>query len=286
MAESTNSSLLEPPAAEIDSPPVPVLLTQEQLEAHAASLAAAHTVSGAAGRVRQLLPRLHDSAERLDKAYQFLTGVARTDPQPVASEDWLRDNYHLVQDQVREVRQDLPRKFYLELPKLADGPYRGYPRVYLIARELIAHTAGRFDVDTLVDFTAAYQRVAALSIGETWAIPIMLRLGLVEELQRLVDGVVAARHSREQARKWEATPAARGDSRDDDLERLLRAEVEATGRLSAAFVVELLQWLRDQPSSAAPAWHALQNVLEAQGDSPEELLRLEHQREATDQLAI
>ena len=82
------------------------------------------------------------------------------------------------------------------------------------------------------------------------------------------------------------TPAARGDSRDDDLDRLLRAEVEANGRLSAAFVVELLQWLRDQPSSAAPAWHALQRALEAQGDSPEELLRLEHQREATDQLAI
>ena len=78
----------------------------------------------------------------------------------------------------------------------------------------------------------------------------------------------------------------RGDSRDDDLDRLLRAEVEANGRLSAAFVVELLQWLRDQPSSAAPAWQALQRALEAQGDSPEELLRLEHQREATDQLAI
>ena len=84
------------------------------------------------------------------------------------------------------------------------GPYDGYPRVYLIARELIAHTAGRFDLETLVDFTAAYQRAAPLSIGETWAIPIMLRLGLVEELRRLVDGVVAARHSREQARKWEA----------------------------------------------------------------------------------
>ena len=281
-----SAPVLEPATADSSPGPPPPLFSHEQLESHAVALASAHAISADPRRAVPLLPRLEEGAERLEAAYQFLSGIARTDPQPVASEDWLRDNYHLVQDQVREVRQDLPRKFYLELPKLADGPYRGYPRVYLIARELIAHTAGRFDVDTLVDFTAAYQRVAALSIGETWAIPIMLRLGLVEELQRLVDGVVAARHSREQAKKWEATPAARGDSRDDDLERLLRAEVEANGRLSAAFVVELLQWLRDQPSSAAPAWHALQRVLEAQGDSPEELLRLEHQREATDQLAI
>jgi len=236
--------------------------------------------------MRQLLPRLHESAERLEKAYQFLTSVARGDPHPVASEDWLRDNYHVVQDQVREVRQDLPKKFYVELPKLADGPNQGYPRVYLIARELIAHTAGRLDLDTVVDFTAAYQRVSPLSIGETWAVPIMLRLALVEELQRLVDVIVSARRSREQARTLETSLASGGVRSDAEIDALLRNELRANKRLSAAFVVEVLQWLRDQPSSAAPAWLALQRALVAQGDTPERLLRAEHQREATGQLGM
>ena len=275
------------PAESPDAPPAsPPLFSHEQLEAHALALAAAHAVSADPRRARPLLPQLDESGARLEEAYQFLSTIARTDPQPVASEDWLRDNYHVVQDQVREVRQDLPRKFYLQLPKLAEGPYEGYPRVYLIARELIAHTAGRFNLETLVDFTTAYQRVAPLAIGETWAIPIMLRLGLVEELRRLVEGVVSARHSREQARKWEAALAARTTHREPDFDRILQAEAAGGARLSAAFVVELMQWLRDQPASAAPAWQALQRALEAQGDSPEELLRVEHQREATDQLAI
>ena len=209
------SSVLDPEIV----PSIPPLFSPEQLESHALALAAEHTLAADPRRVRPLLPRLDESAERLDEAYQYLSTIARTDPQPVASEDWLRDNYHVVQDQVREVRQDLPRKFYLQLPTLGPpkrsegdlgppkpgvggltGPYDGYPRVYLIARELIAHTAGRFDLETLVDFVTAYQRVAPLSIGETWAIPIMLRLGLVEDLQRLVDEVVSARRSREQAR--------------------------------------------------------------------------------------
>ncbi len=276
------SSVLDP---EIDPSPPP-LFSPEQLESHALALAAQQTLAADPRRARPLLPRLDEGAARLEEAYQYLSIIARSDPQPVASEDWLRDNYHVVQDQVREVRQDLPRQFYLELPKLAQGPHEGYPRVYVIARELIAHTAGRFDIETLVDFVTAYQRVAPLSIGETWAIPIMLRLGLVEELRRLVDGVVAARRSREQARKWETALTAGGSSRGRDLDRLLQAEVEASGRLSAAFVVELLQWLRDQPASAGPAWQALQRALGAQNDSPEELLRLEHQREATDQLTI
>ncbi len=293
MADSA-PSLLDPETQPEIASPLPPLFSPEQLESHALALAAAHALAADPRRARPLLPRLDESAAKLEEAYQYLSTVARKDPQTVASEDWLRDNYHIVQDQVREVRQDLPRKFYIELPKL--GPpkpgegrpdaYEGYPRVYLIGRELIAHTAGRLDLETLIDFVTAYQREALLTIGETWAIPIMLRLALVEDLRRLVDGVVMARRSREKARKWETALGAGRPLREQDLDRLLHAEIEANGRLSAAFVVELLQWLRDQPASAAPAWQALQRALEAQDDSPEELLRIEHQREATDQLAI
>ena len=263
-----------------------VLLSQEQLRAHARALAASYRVSADPGRSRPLFPRLTESTERLEAGYQLLSALAQRDAQPVASEDWLRDNYHVVQDQAREIRQDLPRKFYAELPKLADGPLAGYPRVYLLARELIANTVGRFDLETVVDFAVAFQTHAALTTGEIWAIPIMLRLGLVEELARLVDGVVAARRSRQQARKWEGALGVEGGLTDTDLDSLLRDELETNGRLSAAFVVELLQWLRDQPPSAAPAWLALQRALDAQGDSAEELLRVEHQREAADQLAM
>ena len=229
------------------------------------------------------MPRLDRSAERLERAYRFLSSIARTDPQPVGSEDWLRDNYHVVQDQVREIRQDLPRKYYIELPKLASGPSEGYPRVYLIARELVSHTAGRLDLETLIDFVAAYQRVSTLSIGEVWAIPIMLRLALVEELRRLADSILAARLSREHARRWEAL--AESEDPKKQIDNLLDEERQANRLLSPAFVVELLQWLRDQPSSAAPVWAALERALDAQGDTVEELVRVEHQREAADQLA-
>ncbi len=273
-------------AVEAPGPPSrDVLFSQERLEAHARAIAAGHVLAEAGARSRPLLPRLDDSAHELEEAYQFLSAIARGDPQPVASEDWLRDNYHVVQDQVREIREDLPRKYYRELPKLATAPFDGFPRVYPIARELITHTAGRLDLETLVDFVNAYQQAAQLSIGELWAIPIMLRLALIEELRRLASGVVAARHNREQARHWQRAVAERAGA-IHEIEARLRERVQAEGRLSAAFVVELLQWLRDQPPSAGPVWLALQHALEAQGETAEELLRVEHQREASDQLAM
>ena len=277
------ASLPAEPETQKIRPTLATPFSHDQLEAHAVSLARAHRVELDPSRGKPLLPRLDKSADRLEQAYRFLSSIARTDPQPVGSEDWLRDNYHVVQDQIREIRQDLPRKYYIELPKLADGPFAGYPRVYLIARELVTHTAGRLDLETLVDFVTAYQTVSPLSIGEIWAIPIMLRLALVEELRRLADGILAARLSREHARRWETLSDA--DDPAERIESLLDAERQANRRLTAAFVVELLQWLRDQPSTAGPVWMALQRALEAQGDTADELLRSEHQREAADQLA-
>ncbi|MGH8638101.1 MAG: cyclic beta 1-2 glucan synthetase, partial [Burkholderiales bacterium] len=232
-----------------------------------------------------LIPLLDEDAKLLDEAYDFLTAATRT-VQPIPSEDWLRDNHHIVQDQVRAVRQDLPRKYYFELPKLAEGPLTGYPRVLVIARDLVAHTAGRFDLQTLIGYVIAYQRIAPLSIGEIWAIPIMLRVALVDELRRLADDVVVASREREEARRWGVRFIESAAEPAKVIDESLRAAMRKTGLLSAAFIVELLQWLRDQPSSSAPAWHALQRALEAQDDSAEEMLRREHQREAANQLAI
>ena len=113
-------------AAVTDRPDPPLLLSQEQLESHAASLAAMHQLAPDPARGRPLIPLLDEDAQLLDEAYDFLSAATRT-AQPIPSEDWLRDNHHVVQDQVRAVRQDLPRKYYLELPKLADGRVRRLP---------------------------------------------------------------------------------------------------------------------------------------------------------------
>jgi cyclic beta-1,2-glucan synthetase len=267
-------------------PQTPRIFTTSQLETHAARIAAAHAVSNDPSRARPLLPKLDESGARLDEAYLFLSAASRHAEPPVGAEDWLRDNHHIVQDQVRDVRQHLPRKYYLELPKLAAGPYEGYPRVYLLARELIAHTAGRIDLETIIDFTSAYQRITPLTIGETWAVPIMLRLGLVEELQGLAEGVVSARRSRAVARAWYPRLSATEEWDDRGMAALLDSGRGDHGALAPAFVVELLHWLRDQPPTAAKFSQALHRALEAQDDSAEEMLRLEHQREAADQLAI
>jgi hypothetical protein len=87
----------------------------------------------------------------------------------VPAAEWLLDNYHLVEAQIREIRDDLPVGYYRQLPKLAEGPFAGYPRVFGLAWAFVAHTDSHFDPAALRRFIAAYQRVQPLTIGELWA---------------------------------------------------------------------------------------------------------------------
>jgi len=145
----------------------------------------------------------------------------------------LLDNFSIVEEQLREIHEDLPRGFYRELPKLADG----HPRVYRLALELVSHTQCALDEETLVRFLQAYQEAAPLSIGENWAFPIMLRLALVENLCQITTQMAADRKCRCEAAETLAQP--------DGLKRLP---------------------LHDALDSCAPMLLELINKLEEQGE--------------------
>src|SRR5438046_1054206 len=94
--------------------------------------------------------------------------AARKEPLTPGSE-WLLDNYHLVEEQIRNIRKHLPRGYYRILPKLDGGPLAGFPRVYQLAEEFIVHSDAAVNNDILAHFIGAYQTHSILTIGELWA---------------------------------------------------------------------------------------------------------------------
>jgi cyclic beta-1,2-glucan synthetase len=225
------------------------LFSIERLEQHAESLAAAQRVTPRPVAGRPLATRLRDNGRVLLAAYRAIVSATRDNYPITPAAEWLIDNFHIVQDQIREIRRDLPPRFYRELPKLAEGPLAGYPRVFGLAWAFVAHTDSRFDEQMLCRFVAAYQRVQPLLIGELWAIAITLRIVLVENLRRSAQRIVAGREARQAA--------------DLSIDRLLGmdgAEAETTTPSSqstmpcfAAFAAQLVQRLRDQDPKTTPA---------------------------------
>ena len=188
------------------------LFSVERLEQHAESLAAAQRINPEVTRGRPLVKRLHDNSRVLSETYRAIVRVVQERQSITPAAEWLLDNFHVVDEQIREIKVDLPPGFYRKLPKLADGPLEGYPRVFGMAWALIAHTDSALDLHKLTRFAQAYQRVTPLTIGELWALAITLRIMLVENLRRLAEAIVArlsaslpAKTARAR-RLWEGTP--------------------------------------------------------------------------------
>ncbi len=249
----------------------------ERLENHAESLAAAQQVTANPRAGRRLDKRLEENRRALLKAYQGVEKAVRDERHITSADEWLLDNFFVAEEQIRQVRDDLPLGFYRGLPKLGGGPLEGYPRVFGIAWAFVAHTDSRVDREMLLRFLAAYQRVQPLTIGELWAVAIALRIVLIENLRRAGDQIASARTAR-----------AEGDALADRLlgvggqtlvppeKALLEFDAMA---LPAAFIVRLVERLRDQDPRVMPALVWLDKRLVTTGTSVDEVVRAEHQRE-------
>src|ERR1700741_2896614 len=175
------------------------LFSVERLEQHAESLAAAQTVSESTVEGRPLIPRVLENGRVLLEYYQATAKAISREQIITPAAEWLVDNFYIVEEQLREIRDDLPPGFYRKLPKLSVGHLEGYPRVFGVAWAYIAHTDSRFDPEILRRFIMAYQRVQPLTIGELWAVAIPLRVVLVENLRRVSERIVRSRVAREEA---------------------------------------------------------------------------------------
>jgi len=177
------------------------LFSSDQMAQHGRTLAGVHVLSPASPPER-LLSRLAENEALLTETRSLLLEAVTTDRRITPAGEWLLDNFYLIEEQIRLARRHLPKGYSRELPRLRDGLSAGLPRVYDLALETISHSDGRIDPHGLGRFVAAYQTVAVLKLGELWAIPIMLRLALLENLRRVGARIAADRFDRNQADHW------------------------------------------------------------------------------------
>ncbi len=261
------------------------LFSTEQMQAHGVRLATAHRLQ-TRHSTDGLLHRLAANEAVLIETCLRLTDAVLAKHRITPAGEWLLDNLYLIEEQIRTARRHLPRGYNRELPVLADGASAGLPRVYDIALEAIAHGDGRLDPDSLRRFVEAYQSVTPLRLGELWAIPIMLRLALIENLRRVAVRIAAGRQDRDLAADW---ADALSDKAREDAKNLILVTADmarSNPPMSTPFVSELARRLQGQgPALALPlTW--IEQQLATSGLSIEQLVRAGNQQQAADQVSI
>ena len=157
-----------------------------RLERLACQLAESHAATRRPGRRALLLDRLREQEMLLRDAYHYFREAPGEQFALSHAAEWMLDNFYVIQQALRQIREDLPEGYYRRLPKLATSPLEGYPRVYALAWEVLKSCESHLDIDRMTRFIRAYQRVMPLTIGELWALPTMLRLSVLETLTQAV----------------------------------------------------------------------------------------------------
>ena len=198
-APAAVDAILNPSRGPLERPNRSEIFGPERFAQHGRSLGETHAARFAPSGSTAFFPRLRDNIRILREAYHYIGHQATTGYDVSPAAEWLLDNFHLIEAQLRAINDGLPRRYFRDLPILQDEPLVGLPRIYGVAWAFIAHTDSAFDEDLLVHFLKAYEETRELTLGELWALPTTLRVVLIENLRRLAERVAANKAAREVA---------------------------------------------------------------------------------------
>lgn len=261
------------------------LLSAEQMEAHGRALSKQHRLLAEPGP-ELLLGRLQENQSILDDASEQLTAMVRDGLQISPAGEWLLDNYYLVEEQVRLARRHLPPDYSRNLPLLAEGPSAGLPRVYDLAMQAISHGDGGVDAEALSRLVAAYQEQAPLRLGELWAVPIMLRLAVIENLRRIAVRVIRDAADHRLATEWSQRMTQAAESAPSDVVLVLADMARTRPPASSAFVAEFIRRLQGRGAALAMPLDWMRQWLAAEGRNSEAMVHGEGRKQAADQVSI
>jgi cyclic beta-1,2-glucan synthetase len=262
------------------------LYNTEQMEQYGKKLARSHLLGIKIKPRQPLLSRLAENESILLEVYNLVSEAVKTNRQITPAGEWLLDNFYLIEEQMRIGRKHLPKGYSKELPRLLNGLSAGLPRVYDIAKEIISHGDGQVDKESLCRFVLSYQSIVTLKLGELWAIPIMLRLALIENLRRVAVRVAAGRIDRELADTWADKMIEVAETDPKSLILIIADMARSDPPMSMPFVSEFARRLQGQSPALIFPLTWIEQRLSESNQTIAQLIQYGNQNQAADQISI
>lgn len=261
------------------------ILAEEELQKHAIEIARNHPVAKSSKSLQWLVRRLNDNYSFIAGVYKALNTDTRESFPTAPAAEWLLDNFYIIEEQYKLIRRSLSRGRYSKLPVLKEGYLKGYPRVYAIALEIVAHSGGSIDDRIITAFIQAYQSQTLLSMAELWAVPLMLRISLMESIRNVCGKIHASRIEWHKAEEL-VSKILENEPDEREIELMLHEQFGEGKEITPSFTEHLVQRLRKHGKGYSSITALLDVRLAEEKSSVEKLTAQEHQMQAEMQVAI
>jgi len=262
-----------------------ISINKEELERHAVEISQYYSdVSKKTNYKRKLIKSLDRSYEQIIKAYEYIDKHVKSNKEIVPAAEWMLDNLYLIEKEYKDIKHNMPLSYYKGLPIIKRGIMKGYPRAYHIAVELVSHSDGRLDEDTIECFINAYQKNTILLMGELWALPIMIRIALIQNISKISENII---YTEEEKLKGDLLAdklitAINAGKLEDELKRLEEIDISFNSHLTESFI----KILRDNGVDNSNIYSWLDKRLEVNETTAEKMINIEHQKQAYFQISM
>ena len=272
-------------SATVEDPIRSELYNSHQMKVHAGILARSHKIQKGKKKDK-LLKRLDENQNALIEVHNLLVENMQSNQTIIPAAEWLLDNFYLIEEQIVAAKKHLPKKYSEGLPYLSNGHSGGLPRVYDIVLEIIAHSDGHVDLNSLKAFISAYQSEEILTLGELWAIPIMMKLAIIENLRRIAEKIALDIIDNNIADYWSEKIIKTVKKDPANLVLTIANMARTNPVLNSSFVAVFIRKLQGKGPAFALPLNWLEQQLTKKGIASSELVWYENEKQAADQVSV
>lgn len=168
------------------------VLDNYQLKNYMEKIATNHDIQNNSQKSTYPIPRLKDNFKFIERTYELLNEHVKMGIDTHSAGEWLLDNFYIIEETYKTVCLEMDLKKYKEFPGIANGMYKGYARVYVLASEIVAYTDNKINDEILALAISAYQKRKLLSMEEIWNLWIFLEIAIIENIRNICEKIYSS----------------------------------------------------------------------------------------------
>ena len=253
-----------------------VSLDRMQLEQYLEKMASDHILQNTSNKNTYPIPKLKENFAFIEEVYHLLNEHIKLGIPIHPAGEWLLDNFYIIEEAVKAIKQDMPLKKYKQFLGLANSPYAGFARIYVLAHEIINYTDNQINHDNISILLSSYQKKKNLSMQEIWNIGIFMQIALIQNIRDICEKIYFSQMQKYRVENiLEKFVDKKQELKFKNLSEY-RAKVKGYGEMKYPFIEYLSYKLRRGGKAAIPFIDALEEQVNKLGTTIDDVIKKEH----------
>ncbi len=253
-------------------------LDKYQLEKYLEKIASNHNLVGKSQKNTYPIPHMLESFKVIQDVYNLLNEHLKIGISIHPAGEWLLDNLYVIEECVKQIEKELTLKKYTSFLGIANGPYKGFARIYVLASEIAAYTDNRIERKDLESYLASYQTKKTLSMEEIWNIGIFLEIAIIENIREVCEKIYISQMEKYKAENIVERLVENKNKQEQVFKNtnIKKIEKNVLNDMQYSFVEYMSYILKRYGKKGYSYLKALEEIVELTGTNVSEIIKKEH----------